>query len=163
MKQRGIRRGIFILAFAAVFLIFVSPPSRAAEKKPVAVKKSDKCAVCGMFVEKYGEWIAQIIFTDGTAAFFDGPKDMFRYYINVPRYNPSRKQSDIEIMYVTEYYSARMMDAKAVFFVQGSDVYGPMGMELIPVETEARAKEFMKDHKGKKLLRFGGVTSEDIR
>ncbi len=163
MKPRGIRRSIPVLACVAVLMIFISFPARAAERKPVAVKKGDKCAVCGMFVEKYKEWMAQVIFTDGTAAFFDGPKDMFRYYLNVPRYTPARKQSDIEVMYVTEYYSARMMNVKDVFFVQGSDVYGPMGTELVPVETEARAKEFLKDHKGKKILGFGGVTSEDVR
>jgi copper chaperone NosL len=38
--------------------------------------------------------------------------------------------------------------------VTGSDVYGPMGKELVPFEEEAGAREFMKDHKGKEVLPF---------
>ena len=33
-----------------------------------------------------------------------------------------------------------------------------MGRELIPFEKEADAKEFMKDHKGKSLMKFKDVT-----
>ena len=74
---------------AILYILFLSVPlSFAADKKPVEVKKSDKCPVCGMFVAGYKNWLAEIIFTDGTYAVFDGPKDMFRYYLNVKKYNP---------------------------------------------------------------------------
>ena len=88
--------------------------SDAAEKKPVEIKKSDKCQVCGMMVSAYPKWVAQVIFKDGSYAAFDGPKDMFKYYLNVGRYNPARKQADILAVYVTEYYSARLTEAQAV-------------------------------------------------
>jgi nitrous oxide reductase accessory protein NosL len=38
-----------------------------------------------------------------------------------------------------------------------------MGKELIPFGKEEEAKEFMKDHKGKAILRFKDVTSEVIK
>ncbi|MBI5101318.1 MAG: nitrous oxide reductase accessory protein NosL [Nitrospirae bacterium] len=126
------------------------------------VKKDDKCRVCGMFVAKYKEWIAQIVFKDGTYAVFDGPKDMLKYYFDLPKYNPSKKLSDIRAVYVTEYYSAKMSDAGKLFFVTGSDVNGPMGKELIPVDSEKHAREFLKDHGGKKILKFGELTKEDV-
>lgn len=134
-----------------------------AEAKPVPMPKSAKCPVCGMFVEKYKEWIAQVVFADGASAFFDGPKDMFRYYFNVSRFDRSRKQADISAIFVTEYYSTKPMDARKAWFVTGSDVFGPMGSELVPVDSEARAREFMKDHAGKKVLRFADVGIEDVR
>jgi nitrous oxide reductase accessory protein NosL len=34
----------------------------------------------------------------------------------------------------------------SAYYVLGSDIYGPMGRELIPFEKEADAKEFIKDH-----------------
>lgn len=147
-----------------IYLIFLSVRlSVAADKKPVEVRKSDKCPVCGMFVARYKNWLAQIIFADGSYAVFDGPKDMFRYYLNVKKYNPAKKASDINNIYVTEYYSTEFMDARKVFFVQGSDANGPMGAELVPLATEAAAKAFLKDHKGSTILKFSEVTIENLK
>jgi nitrous oxide reductase accessory protein NosL len=64
---------------------------------------------------------------------------------------------------VTDYYGLAFVDGYKAIYVIGSDVYGPMGRELIPFEKEADAKEFMKDHKGKTLLRFKDVTMEVIK
>ena len=147
----------------ALCIVTAGVTAAAAEPKPAEVRKTDKCAVCGMFVEKYREWIAQVVFADGTAIFFDGPKDMFRYYFSPSRYTPGKKQADIAAIYVTEYYSTKPIDARKALFVTGSDVLGPMGHELIPVDTEAHAKEFMKDHAGKKILKFEAVTTGDVR
>ncbi|MGE5301596.1 MAG: nitrous oxide reductase accessory protein NosL [Acidobacteriota bacterium] len=157
-------RLLSICTLSIALLPLICSASPAEEKKPVEVKKGDKCQVCGMFVSGYPTWVAEIIFNDGTYAVFDGPKDMFRYYFNVAKYNPGKKQSDINAIYVTEYYSAKFMDArKGIFFVQGSDVNGPMGAELVPVDSFDRAKGFMKDHRGKKILKFGEVKKEDLR
>jgi len=147
-----------------IYLMFLSVPlSVAADKKPVEIRKSDKCPVCGMFVAGYKNWLAQIIFGDGSYAVFDGPKDMFRYYLNVKKYNPAKTASDISNIFVTEYYSTGLMDARKVFFVQGSDVNGPMGAELVPLATEVAAKDFMKDHKGSRILKFNEVTIDTLK
>jgi copper chaperone NosL len=54
------------------------------------------------------------------------------------------------------------MDVRTAFFVIWSDVYGPMGHELIPFENEADAKQFMKEHKGKRILRFQEIRPKII-
>lgn len=151
-----------IIPLCVAGIVLTASLSFAAERKPVEVKKTDKCQVCGMFVAKYKEWLAQVIFSDGTYAVFDGPKDMLRYYFNPAKYNPSKKQSDIQTLYVTEYYSTKLMDARKLFYVSGSDVTGPMGAELVPLESEQKAKEFMKDHNGRKILKFSEITAEAV-
>jgi copper chaperone NosL len=150
------------MSFLILFL-FLSSFAPAAGKKPVEVKQRDKCPVCGMFVARYPEWTAEVIFNDGTYDVFDGPKDMFKYYFDLKRYNSSKKQSDIAAIYVTEYYSAKLMDAQKVFFVPGSGVYGPMGVELVPIAAPDAAKQFMRDHGGRRILKFGEVTPGDLR
>ena len=45
----------------------------------------------------------------------------------------------------------------------GSDVFGPMGRELIPFVKESEARDFLQDHKGKKILRFSDVIPVDLR
>jgi nitrous oxide reductase accessory protein NosL len=42
-------------------------------------------------------------------------------------------------------------------------VYGPMGKELIPLERETDAREFMRDHKGMRIIRYSEATPEVIK
>lgn len=163
-KEIIMNKKLYPLVLAILYILFLSVPlSFATDKKPVAIKKTDKCPVCGMFVSGYKNWLAEIIFIDGTYAVFDGPKDMFRYYLDLKKYNPSKKTSDIDTIYVTEYYSTELKDARKVFFVLGSDVNGPMGAELVPLASEKAAKEFMEDHKGKRFLKFNEVNAETLK
>ena len=37
-----------------------------------------------------------------------------------------------------------------------------MGNELIPFEQESDAKTFLKDHRGKKIVRFDQVSKEEV-
>jgi len=126
----------------------------AGDQQPVKAEKKDKCPVCGMFVAKYPDWVAAIVFADGSTVFFDGVKDLMKYYLNLPKYAPGKTAGDIRTVQVTDYYRLEPIDGRKAFYVSGSDVFGPMGRELIPFEKEAGAQEFMKDHKGKEVLPF---------
>jgi copper chaperone NosL len=150
------------LFYSLIFFYAFTVLSFAADVTPVNVKKDDKCPVCGMFVAKYTHWLAEVVFKDGTYAVFDGPKDMFKYYLNLQKYASSKKSADITGIYVTEYYSTKLLDARKLFFVIGSNVYGPMGDEFVPLSSEADAREFMRDHKGTQLLKFQEVTNEHL-
>ena len=92
---------------------------------PIPAK--EKCPVCGMFVSMFADWNARIEFKDSTYAIFDGAKDMFKYYLNMKKYNPSKSQNDITAISVKDYYSKTSIDARKAFFVIWSDVYGPDG------------------------------------
>jgi copper chaperone NosL len=146
--------GLFL---SVVFLV------EAAEKGMPKPTAKDKCPVCGMFVTKYPDWISAVVFKDGSEAFFDGAKDMFKYFLDLKRYNPSKKKDDIGAIWVLDYYSLSPIPAGRAWFVAGSDVFGPMGRELIPLEKESGAKEFLRDHKGQKILKFSEVTPEIIK
>jgi nitrous oxide reductase accessory protein NosL len=146
------------LAFAAAVVTLLSGIALAADYKPVTPTPKDKCPVCGMFVAKYPDFVAQVIYTDGTYAVFDGAKDMFKYLLNLPMYAPSRRTTDIGMIYVTDYYALIPIDGRGAWYVLGGDVYGPMGRELIPFASETEAKQFLADHKGTRVLRFADVT-----
>jgi nitrous oxide reductase accessory protein NosL len=150
---------------AIIFLILLSsvPVLWASDTAPAKPGPKDKCPVCGMFVKKYPDWVAQVVFKDGTHAFFDGAKDLFKYCLNLKKYSPAHTQADIEAVYATDYYRLEPVDAYTAHYVAGSDVYGPMGRELIPFEKAEDAKEFMKDHRGKTIVRFRDVTPELLK
>jgi nitrous oxide reductase accessory protein NosL len=144
-------------------LFLLSGDLQAGERQPAKPTSSDKCPVCGMFVAKYPDWVAQIFFQDGSHAFFDGVKDMMKYYYNLEKYNPSKKIDQIDAVFVTDYYDLVMIDGRSAWYVAGSDVYGPMGRELIPFKTEEGAKEFMQDHAGKSIYRFSEITLNMVK
>ena len=135
----------------------------AALAAPSAPSAKDKCPVCGMFVAKYPDWTATAQTKDRLTYYYDGPKDLFTHYFNAGRYTPGKQQSDLVGLSVKEYYSLKMMDAKGAFYVIGSDVYGPMGAELIPFASQKDAASFMKDHKGKRMLRFHDITPQLLK
>ena len=115
----------------------------------IKVDKTEKCPVCGMFVYKYPKWAAKIEY-EKKSYFFDGVKDLMKYYFE--------HKEEINQILVSDYYSLKAIDAKKAFFVIGSDIYGPMGHELIPFEELHNAENFKKDHKGVKIVKF-----EDIK
>ncbi len=120
----------------------------------------DTCPVCGMFVAKYPEWVGTVMYKDGHAHHFDGAKDLFKYLLNMPKWAPGHQKQDIRSIGVTEYYGVGLIDAHNAWFVIGSDVLGPMGHELVPLESEADAREFLSDHGGKRILRFDEVSND---
>ncbi len=144
-------------------LVCLTAVVAAADLKPRVPGPKDKCPVCGMFVAKYPDFAAQIQFRDGTVAFFDGPKDLFTYYHALPRYNPRKKPSDVAAVFVTGYYTMTPIDGLSAWYVAGSNVFGPMGRELIPFAKESEARDFKKDHSGKAILRFKDITPTVIK
>ena len=142
----------------ALIMCGVCGATSGAEPQPPG--PNDRCAVCGMFVHKYDNWIATIVLEDGSQVFFDGPKDLFRYLLDLEKFKADGRK--ISGVFVTDYYRVRFIDAKTAFFVLGSDVMGPMGGELIPLEKREEAETFAQDHGGREILGFDGVTLEKI-
>lgn len=145
------------LRFALIGLL-VTAGLAAAAPLPKSPAPRDKCPVCGMFVAKYPDFLGQLHFKDGTVAYFDGTKDLCKFYLDPAAFGSRLKRAEVMAVFVTDYYSLTAIDALPAFYVIGSDVYGPMGRELIPFAKEADAKEFMRDHKGKRILRFREIT-----
>ena len=148
-------RFAYRLLLAVLMLVAVAALGRPAAAPPEP-GPSDRCPVCGMLVAPFPEWLGRVLYADGTAVFFDGPKDLFIFYEDLATYQPGATRDQVANLYVTEYYTTRLIPATEVFFVAGSDVLGPMGKELVPVAGREAAETFMRDHSGTKLMRFDG-------
>ena len=141
---------------ATLCILILCSTTHAAE--PAAPDKDDRCPVCGMFVAPYPEWVGTIVFRDGSQLYFDGCKDLFRYYF--AQTVPERQR--VASIHVTEYYSTRLMQVEDLFFVLGSDVLGPMGRELIPVAGKENAQTFLRDHRGTDILNFDQLNAAKL-
>jgi nitrous oxide reductase accessory protein NosL len=147
----------FILPLAVACLLLTRLPLMAAGQVPPPGAQ-DKCPVCGMFVARYPAWLTSIVYKDGTVLYFDGPRDMFAYWLKPGAYGPARPAATIAAIRVKDYYTLGETDAYNAFYVIGSNVHGPMGKELVPFARSADAEAFRLDHKGTKVLRFSDVT-----
>jgi len=145
------------LVYPFLFLVIVLPISLASPATIPEPGPKDTCPVCGMFVAKYPEWIATVVYKSGHAHHFDGTKDLFKYLLNMPKWAPGHRARNIASISVTEYYGLTRINAREAFYVVGSDTLGPMGHELIPLKTREDAEAFMKDHEGKQILGFKDV------
>ena len=153
------KRTVLILALLS---FWVAAPATAAEKAPPAPSAKEKCPVCGMFVAPYPNWQGVIVYKDGGRFFFDGPKDLFTYYLAPDKYGSAGKRADIADIYVKDYYSVAAIDGRKAFYVIGSDVRGPMGKELVPFAKKTDADGFLKDHHGRKVLPFDEITQATL-
>ena len=131
--------------------------------KTITIPHGAKCPVCGMFVYKYPKW-ASVMEEKGHMLYFDGVKDMLRFYFDPTRWGKYEwfdpKQAKI---LVRDYYTQKMLDGREAFYVIGSDVLGPMGKELIPLKSKEAARKFLADHQGKTNLRFDAITPKTLR
>jgi len=133
----------------------------------ITVTKAEKCPVCGMYVYKYPRWVAQIFYTKGSHKIhlsFDGVKDMMKFYFDPQKWGQYKiaKRENITKILVTDYYSQKAIDGTKAYYVIKSDIYGPMGNELIPFKSLNDAKVFQKDHFGKKIIKFSNINEEEI-
>ena len=121
--------------------------------KAIHVPNNAKCPVCGMFVAKYPKWVAKL--EGHRVHYFDGAKDMMKFIfannIKAKLVNPE----------VTDYYTVSGIKAIEALYVVGSNVYGPMGNELIAFSTIEKAKEFSKNHGGK-IYPYNKITKEIV-
>lgn len=150
---------IIIACFTILCLIgciFTTVPSCFAAQDKI------KCPVCGMFVSMFSDWNAAIEFKDLTVATFDGSKCMFKYYLDMKKYNPSKTTEYVAAVFVKDYYTKEPVDALKASYVIWGDIYGPMGHEPVPFAHEIDAKRFLKEQKGKKIIRFRDVDQKLI-
>ena len=167
--NRNRRNFIKILVFFGTGLLLVpdiwaldlSRKKKKTERQLyIPLSKKERCPVCGMFVRPYPKWITQVQFKDGSHYSFDGMKCMCRFYFNPEKFDTTRKKRDIKLILVRDYYTLKFIRHDTAFYVVGSDVFGPMGHELIPFDSEKNAGTFLADHNGLKIFRFHEINSE---
>ena len=136
-------------------LLFLKSDTKTQKKSSLIVPPDSRCPVCGMFTAKYPKWSALMQMEDGTKHYFDGVKDMMKFYFSPTQFH--HQKAPIKEIFVTDYYTLEALDAKKAFYVIGSNIYGPMGEELIPFKTKVDAQNFLDEHHGKKILTFDTI------
>ncbi len=120
------------------------------------VPKSARCPVCGMVSNLYPAWTTLMVMQNGKKFYFDGIKDLMRFYLDEARYRYDRRE--IARLVVQDFYGLAPLDARKAWYVVDSDIRGPMGRELVPLRTRKQAETFLRDHHGRSIVRFEAIT-----
>jgi nitrous oxide reductase accessory protein NosL len=131
-------------AFGSVVAAWAVTSCRSAPKE-------ERCALCGMIIDPASSWRADLVLADGSTKHYDTPRCAFTAW-------RSGAAAAVSLR-VLDYYDRRWREGSDVLFVVGSDVPGPMGPDLVPVDP-ARAAKFAQDHGAGRPLGIAAVTSE---
>lgn len=133
------------------------------EVQPGQPGERDTCAVCGAPVAPCPAWVAEVVFEDGSSAFFDGTRHAFEYLLSRSRYLPRKSALEVAAVFVTDHERQTRIDARTAYFVNGSDAYGPTGRQLVPFESLEAAEAFLEHNPGALIIRFDEVTPAVLR
>ncbi len=106
-----------------------------------------RCARCGMKIDPTSPWNAEL-----DARKFDTPRCALATWLEGGKNGTVRVQ---------DYYDRVMRPASDVRFVIGSDLVGPMGPDLVPVDA-ARVAKFEKDHGGTRALALADLDQKAL-
>jgi copper chaperone NosL len=129
---------------------------------PRVIDKHMNCPVCNMYPTRYPKWQSQIVFKDGSHYAFDGCKHLFRFLLNMEKYDKDHSRKDVAKAWVKDFNSGKWIEAEKAHYVAGSSVMGPMGMELIPFSEHMVAMKFHTE-RGGEMLHFAAVTMDLLR
>lgn len=113
-----------------------------------------RCVTCGMYPSKYPQHRAQILTSDGKTQHFCSTRCLVNYQADPKQY--SKRPPMAKAVWVTVYPDGDYDYADGLYYVVGSKVLGPMGMEALPFRKKVDAHSFAKKEGGK-VMRFNEV------
>lgn len=120
--------------------------------EPQVVPADARCPVCGMYPARFGKWAAQLVLRDGSARFFDSPREFFVFQRDLARYGKGLQAGDIVAGFVTDYAGGGWVVAADAYFVRGSRLPGPMRTDALPAfASRAGAAAFVAEQGGELL------------
>jgi copper chaperone NosL len=158
MKKQNI--GVITTLFLSVIIFFCLTAFSGAEERPwIQFGKDDRCPVCAMKVALYPKFVCTMEMVDGRKFSFCATGCMIRSWLHPEVYLGSVK-SDIQHVWVQDYFTGQKMDGASAFWVTGSDVIGPMGPAFVPLKSESDVEAFKRRHGGQVGFHLPDLTDE---
>ncbi len=134
------------------FLIVLFGMTNWAFSEPIKIESDKKCPLCSMVPARYPKFNCQIVFKDGSYEAFDSAIGLL-VYLHFPD-KTGLTLKPVAGIYFKDYLKASWLEADKAFFVTGSEVRGPMGIQFLPVDSQQAAEELKKQAKGKEVVHF---------
>jgi nitrous oxide reductase accessory protein NosL len=111
-----------------------------------------------MYPARYPQFNCQIVFKDGSYEAFDSAVGLLVVLLFPD--NTEMKLKPIARIYFKDYFKESWLEADKAFFVTGSEIMGPMGVEFLPVDSEQAAEELKKQEQGQDITHFKEINRQ---
>jgi nitrous oxide reductase accessory protein NosL len=146
------------ISFPILILIVFIGLLSGVSAQPKKIEAHKECPLCGMYPARYPQFSCQIVFTDGTYEAFDSAIGLLVYLLFPDK--TGIKPKPVTKIYYKDYVKESWIEAGKTFFVAGSEIMGPMGVEFLPVDSEQAAKELKKQEKGQDITHFKEINRQ---
>jgi len=140
-----------------ILIVFIGLPG-GVSAQPEKIEVHKECPLCGMYPARYPQFNCQIVFTDGSYEAFDSAIGLLVYLLFPD--NTEIKLKPITKIYFKDYLKENWLEADKTFFVTGSEIMGPMGVEFLPVDSEQAATALKKQEKGQDIIHFKAINRQ---
>ena len=141
-----------------LFLVLLFGMTNCASLQPIKIEPHKECPLCGMYPARYPQFNCQIVFKDGSYEAFDSAVGLL-VYLHFPD-KTGIKLKPVAGIYFKDYLKQSWLEADKAFFVTGSDIRGPMGVQFLPVDSQQAAEEIKKQANGKDIIHFKMITRQ---
>jgi nitrous oxide reductase accessory protein NosL len=141
-----------------LFLIVLFGTAHGASLQPIKIEGHQTCPLCGMYPARYPQFNCQIVFKDGSYEAFDSAVGLLVYRLFPD--NTAITLKPIAKIYFKDYIKEGWLEAGKTFFVTGSEIMGPMGVEFLPVDSQQAAKELKKQEQGQDIIHFKAINRQ---
>lgn len=117
--------------------------------------EKDTCVVCGMYPARYPKHNAQIWAKGGKTIHFCSTHCFVNFNADPAKY--AGKAVMTKMAWVTLFSDGMYESAFGPYYVVGSKVHGPMGMEALPFKSKKNAQAFVGNNGGK-IVSFSELT-----
>ena len=115
--------------------------------------EGDRCPVCAMVVQGHPQFVCGIQLHGGETFYFCAPGCLIRSWLH-PEVFLGVDRKELKRAVVQDYFSGQHIDASTVIWVAGSDVVGPMGPAVVPLQHEQDVEAFRSRHGGRTIFRL---------
>jgi nitrous oxide reductase accessory protein NosL len=128
-------------------------------KEIKAATADTRCVVCNMKVANYPEHDCQILLEDNSSIHFCSTQCLINYLADPGQYVD--KPAASKMTWVKVFPSGDYESAIGLYYVVGSNLFGPMGREAIPFRSK-KVAEALVSKEGGEIVRFNGLTPQMV-
>ncbi|MBL0714829.1 MAG: nitrous oxide reductase accessory protein NosL [Desulfosarcina sp.] len=124
------------------------------------ISPADRCPVCAMRPIKYPRFAAAIRLKDGTSFYFCSAGCMLKAWLRPDVFLGGRPEI-LQLPVALDYFTGRPLDAREAFWISGSDVIGPMGPALVPLQQSDHIAAFRRRHGSARVFRLEELNQDN--
>ncbi len=146
------------LFFTILLILFTTGCSETVPRKAFAIEVHKECPLCGMIPARYPQFHCQMVLQNGDYVAFDSAAGLLTFLLFPDKTGLS--SGEVESVYFKDYVTETWIHSDQTYFVIGSEIMGPMGIEFLAVDSQEKAQSLMNQEKGELTVSYNQINRQ---